>query len=56
MLQGPQKFEEKVICGFIVQLVSALDYLHDQGVVHRDLKAENVKITKDGLLKLLDFG
>jgi len=55
-IQKGKKFEESVICGFITQLVSSLNYLNDLGVAHRDLKAENVKITKDGLLKLLDFG
>lgn len=55
-VQGGVKFEESVICGFIVQLVMALEHLNEQCVVHRDLKAENIKVTKDGLLKLLDFG
>ena len=37
-------------------MVSALNYLHEEGVAHRDLKAENIMILKDGFLKLLDFG
>lgn len=37
-------------------LVDAVAHMHRQGILHRDLKATNVKITRDGVLKLLDFG
>ncbi|GMH99461.1 hypothetical protein TrLO_g5851 [Triparma laevis f. longispina] len=43
----------KPIC---VQLISALSYLHDNRIIHRDLKPQNILLSKNGEIKLCDFG
>ncbi|XP_046809348.1 uncharacterized protein LOC111687054 isoform X2 [Lucilia cuprina] len=50
------RMKEPEAARVFTQLVFAVDYCHSKGVVHRDLKAENVLLDKDMNIKLADFG
>ena len=54
LIAAPMPLEEAIHVA--KQIVEALEYAHDRGVVHRDLKPANVKITSEGVVKVLDFG
>jgi serine/threonine-protein kinase len=52
--KGPMAFGDA--WKIAMQIADALEYAHERGIVHRDLKPANIKVTPEGVVKLLDFG
>ncbi|KZT09938.1 uncharacterized protein LAESUDRAFT_756159 [Laetiporus sulphureus 93-53] len=50
------KLNERLVAGYVIKILEGLHYLHQSDVVHCDLKAANILTTKNGNVKLSDFG
>jgi formylglycine-generating enzyme required for sulfatase activity len=51
-----QEFSEEELKGLLDRMLEALQYLHDRGIYHRDIKPGNILISNDGIPTLIDFG
>ncbi|TBU09905.1 cell division protein kinase [Hamiltosporidium magnivora] len=56
LLHAGYRFSDEQILSLSYQLLSGTKALHDLNLIHRDIKASNILMNKDGLLKLVDFG
>ena len=56
VLKAKSRFSEKLAKFYTAQLLEAFTYIHENQLLHRDLKLQNILLDQDGYLKVIDFG
>jgi hypothetical protein len=56
LLRKYGRFEESLVRYLTIQALEGLNYIHSKGILHRDLKADNLLLESNGILKISDFG
>ncbi|KAI9505815.1 kinase-like domain-containing protein [Coemansia spiralis] len=56
ILRKFSKFPENLVGVYVAQILDGLSYLHNNAILHRDIKPGNILLLKDGVVKLADFG
>ncbi|KAL3503193.1 hypothetical protein ACH5RR_037642 [Cinchona calisaya] len=56
LIQPNQPLDEMSIACILLDLLHAIEYLHNEGKIHRDIKAANILLTENGDVKVADFG
>ncbi len=55
-LQKKCVLEPSEVLDFTIQIAKALEHAHSKGIIHRDIKPQNIMLLKDGMIKVADFG
>ncbi|RKP23046.1 kinase-like domain-containing protein [Syncephalis pseudoplumigaleata] len=56
MLVNYGPFQEPLVKSYLRQILLGLEYLHGQGIIHRDIKGGNILVDNRGVIKISDFG
>jgi len=56
MIQSRTRLPLPILLNYIVQVCIALDFAHQRGIIHRDIKPDNIVLTEEGTVKVTDFG
>ena len=56
IFQEHKRFDEDIVKFYAAQIIIAIGKLHEKGIMHRDLKLENIMVDENGYIKIIDYG